>query len=126
MGATIGASSIPISPYTYLPECNLATPIVQDDPGTATTNETNSREFGRFFVVDPSGVSYNCDTTNGFKRTVGGVGTLLVDPTHVSACNISCDSSKARVQLITFNLSLKDKSNEVITLLRRVTVVNKP
>lgn len=98
---------------TYPPACELA---------SATDPNPNDREFGRFYVVDSQPVAYRCDNVNGLTRN----GVSVVAPTHVSACQIACDQSKARVQLVTFNLTLRDRSNELVTLLRRVTIVNRP
>jgi MSHA biogenesis protein MshO len=124
--SSIGASSVTIGSTSFPVECQLASPAVQDDPGT-TINEANNREFGRFYVVDSSAVSYTCDTTNGLTKTIGaGPPALLVTPSHVSACQVACDSTKARVQLVTFNLTLKDSGNEPVNMLRRVTIVNRP
>ena len=119
--SSLGASSVTIGSNSYPTPCNLATPIVQDDPGT-TNSEINNREFGRFYVVDSSPVTYACDTTNGLTRN----GTAVVASSHLSACQVACDYSKARVQLISFNLTLKDRENEPVNMLRRVTIVNRP
>lgn len=119
--------SVMIGSNTYPPECYMASPTVQNV--SFTSHEINDREFGRFYVVDSSPVSYSCDTTNGLTRTSGSSGTtaLLVARSHVaSACQVDCVQTKARVQLITFNLTLKDRDNEPVTMLRRVTIVNRP
>lgn len=120
--SSLSASSVTIGSNSYPVECELTSPIVQDDPGTASVNEANNREFGRFYVVDSSPVTYVCDTTSGLTRN----GVTVVAPSHMSACQVVCDSTKARVQLITVNLSLKDKDNEVVNMLRRATIVNRP
>lgn len=119
--SSLGPSSVTIGSNAYPAECQLASPIVRDDPGS-TNNVINGREFGRFYVVDSSPVSYVCSTTSGLTRN----GTAIVAPGHLSACLVACDSSKTRAQLITFNLALKDRDNEPVNMLRRVTIVNKP
>lgn len=114
-------SNVSLSTNTYPAECYMASPTVQDDPGT-TVNEVNNREFGRFYVVDSTPVTYVCNTTSGLTRN----GTAVVASNHLSACQVACDSTKARVQLITVNLTLKDRDNEPVNMLRRVTIVNRP
>lgn len=111
--AALAADSATFASATYPPACELA---------SATDPNPNDREFGRFYVVDSTPVAYRCDNVNGLTRN----GVSVVAPTHVSACQIACDQSKARVQLVTFNLTLRDRSNELVTLLRRVTIVNRP
>jgi len=118
----LNAGSATFNSATYPLACELASPTVQDDALTLTVNEINDREFGRFYVVDSTPVVYVCNAVNGLTRN----GVTVVAPTHVSACQIACDQSKARVQLVTFNLTLTDRSNELVTLLRRVTIVNRP
>lgn len=120
--SSLGASSVTIGSNPYPAECYMASPTVQDDPGTATINEVNNREFGRFYVVDSSPVAYVCNTASGLTRN----GTAVVASNHLSACQVACDSTKARVQLITFNLTLQDRDNEPVNMLRRVTIVNRP
>lgn len=115
---------------TFPVACNLASAIVQSNSSQEVNNrEVNNREFGRFYVVDSSPVSYACNSTAGLTRTSGG-GTpaLLVAPSHVvpAGCHFACDNTKGRVQMITLNLSLQDKANEQVNLLRRVTIVNRP
>lgn len=122
MLSSLSASSVAIGSNSYPVECNLASPIVQDDPGTAAVNEINNREFGRFYVVDSSPVTYVCNTASGLTRN----GMAVVASNHVSACQVACDQTKARVQLITFNLALQDRDNEPVNMLRRVTIVNRP
>ena len=118
----LAAGRATFSSATYPLACELASPTVTDDASTADRNEINDREFGRFYVVDSTPVVYVCNAVNGLTRN----GVSVVDRTHVSACQIACDQSKARVQLVTFNLTLRDRSNELVTLLRRVTLVNRP
>lgn len=98
---------------TYPLACELA---------AATEPNPNDREFGRSYVVASQPVKYVCDNANGLTRN----GVSVVAATHVNACQIACDDSKARVQLVTFNLTLTDRQNERVTLLRRVTIVNRP
>ncbi|MFZ4539715.1 PulJ/GspJ family protein [Propionivibrio sp.] len=123
--SSIGGGGVVIDPYTYLPECYMASPIVQNN-STTTANEINDREFGRVYIVDSSPVNYVCNTTDGLTRNVAGVGTPVVAASHLSACQVACDSTKARVQLITINLTLRDRDNEPVNMLRRVTIVNRP
>jgi len=111
--AALAAGSATFASATYPSACELA---------SATDPNPNDREFGRFYVVDSQPVAYVCDNVNGLTRN----GVSVVAPTHLSACQIACDQSKARVQLVTFNLTLRDRSNELVTLLRRVTIVNRP
>lgn len=124
--SSLDASSVTItrSSSSYPVECQLASPIVQDDTGTAAANEANNREFGRFYVIKSTPDIFLCDTTNGLTRN----GSTIVAPSHVSACQVACDTigGKARVQLITFNLTLKDRDNEPVNMLRRVTINNRP
>jgi len=120
--SSLSAGSVNIGSYTYPVECSLASPTVQDDPGTAGVNEINNREFGRFYVVDSTHIAYACDTTVGLTRN----GSAVIAANHLSACQVACDSTKARVQLVTFNLTLKDRDNEPVNMLRRVTIVNRP
>ena len=101
---------------TYPLACNLA---------SATDVNPNDREFGRSYVVDSTSVKYVCNNVSGLTRN----GVALVAPSHVDAnspCQIVCNDSKHRVQLVTFNLTLRDRQNELVTLLRRVTIVNRP
>jgi MSHA biogenesis protein MshO len=126
MLAGISGSSMKISSFVggvgYPLECNLASAAVPDSP----VHEVNNREFGRLYVVNSAPVKYLCDTTNGLTKN----GILIVHKDHLNACKVACDSTKARVQLVTFNLTLMDQDNagnkELVTLLRRVTVVNTP
>lgn len=120
--SSLASGSATVASATYPPECNLASPAVQDDSSTSGVNESNNREFGRFYVVNSTPVTYGCSATAGVTRS----GVNLVDSSHVSACQIACDQTKARVQLVTVNLTLKDSANETVTLLRRVTIVNRP
>ncbi len=92
------------------------------DLESATNPDLNLREFGRFYVVNSNVVSYVCNNASGLTRN----GVLLIDSSHVSNCVISCDDSKAYTQMITLNLSLKDKNSETISLLRRLTIANRP
>ena len=125
--SALAAGSATFASATYPPACELASPTAVDDPSTANRNEINDREFGRFYVVDSQPVAYVCDKVNGLTREKkGGAAVLLVAPSHVNDCQVACDQSKARVQLVTFNLTLRDRSNELVTLLRRVTIVNRP
>lgn len=119
--SSLGANSVTVGSNTYPAECYMASPTVQDDSGTPI-NEINNREFGRFYVVDSSPVAYVCNTASGLTRN----GTAVVASNHLSACQVACDSTKARVQLITFNLTLQDRDNEPVNMLRRVTIVNRP
>lgn len=118
--SSLTASNVTIGSNPYPVECNLASPTVQNV--ASTTHEINNREFGRFYVVDSSPGSYVCDTTNGLTKN----GVMVVASNHLSACQVACDSTKVRVQLITFNLTLKDRDNEPVNMLRRVTIVNRP
>lgn len=120
----LGSGSVAIGSKNYPADCALASPTVADDAATAGVNEANNREFGRFYVVDSTPVTYECftDASHGLTRN----GVALVDGSHVAACQVACDGSKARVQLVTVNLTLKDRDNEPLTLLRRVTIVNRP
>lgn len=111
--STLAAGSATFASATYPSACELASP---------TEPNPNDREFGRFYIVDSTPVAYVCDNANGLTRN----GVALVAPSHVSACQIACDQTKARVQLVTFNLTLRDRLNELVTLLRRVTIVNRP
>jgi MSHA biogenesis protein MshO len=122
--AGLGAGSVSIASATYPAECALASASVDDDAATADLNEANNREFGRFYVVDPQPVSYDCytDSSHGLTRN----GSALVAANHVAGCHLACDGSKARVQLISVNLTLKDRDNDPVSLLRRVTIVNRP
>ena len=120
--SNLSASSVTIGSNSYPKECQLASPTVQDDAGTSGINEINNREFGRFYVVDSLPINYVCDTASGLTRN----GVLLVAPNHLSDCQVACDSTKARVQLITVNLKLKDRDNEPVNMLRRVVIVNRP
>jgi len=125
--AGISASSVQIGGHDYPAECNLASADVQDDlVATPLINEANNREFGRFYVVDSTPVAYACDTTSGLTRN----GIRIVDKAHVSDCHVSCDNTKGRVQLVTFYLTLMDMDNtgnaELVSMLRRVTIVNTP
>ena len=113
LSALAAGSATFAKPTTYPPACELA---------SATEPNPNDREFGRFYVVDSTPVKYVCDKVNGLTRN----GVALVAPTHVNACQIACDQTKVRVQLVTFNLTLRDRQNELVTLLRRVTIVNRP
>lgn len=116
--SALAAGSATFASATYPPACELA---------SATEPNPNDREFGRFYVVDSTPVAYVCDNASGLTRQKkGGAAVLLVAPTHVSACQIACEQTKARVQLVTFNLTLRDRQNELVTLLRRVTIVNRP
>lgn len=123
---SISASSVTIGSHDYPPECNLASSIVQDVDSATPNNEVNNREFGRFYVVNSVPVTYACDTTLGLTKN----GTPIVAPSHLSTCQVACDNTKARVQLVTFNLTLKDMDNagntELVNMLRRVTIVNRP
>ncbi len=111
--AALAAGSATFASATYPLACELA---------AATEPNPNDREFGRFYVVDSTPVRYVCDNVSGLARN----GVALVAPTHVNACQIACEQTKARVQLVTFNLTLTDRQNERVTLLRRVTIVNRP
>ena len=111
--SALAAGSATFASATYPSACELA---------SATDPNPNDREFGRFYVVDSQPVRYVCDNVNGLTRN----GVSVVAPTHVNDCQIACEQSKARVQLVTFNLTLRDRSNELVTLLRRVTIVNRP
>ena len=111
--AALTAGSATFASATYPPACELA---------SATDPTPNDREFGRFYVVDSTPVVYRCDNVNGLTRN----GVSVVAATHVNACQIACDQTKARGQLVTFNLTLRDRQNELVTLLRRVTIVNRP
>ena len=117
----LDANGVAFGSNTYPAECNMASANVQDFLATAI-NEINDREFGRFYVVNSTPVTYVCDTSSGLTKN--GVG--VVAASHVSACQVACDSTKARVQLITLNLTLKDRDNEPVNMLRRVTIVNRP
>ena len=111
--SALAAGSATFASATYPPACELA---------SATDPNPNDREFGRFYVVDSTPVVYVCDNVSGLTRN----GVVLVAPSHVSACQLACEQTKARVQLATFNLTLRDRQNERVTLLRRVTIVNRP
>ena len=111
--AALAAGSATFASATYPLACELA---------AATEPNPNDREFGRFYVVDSTPVRYVCDNVNGLTRN----GVSVVAPNHVNACQIACEQTKARVQLVTFNLTLRDRQNELVTLLRRVTIVNRP
>jgi MSHA biogenesis protein MshO len=116
--SALAAGSATFDSATYPPACELA---------SATEPNPNDREFGRFYVAASKSVKYVCNKDNGLTReNQGDVAVLLVAPSHVSACQIACDQTKARVQLVTFNLTLRDRQNELVTLLRRVTIVNRP
>lgn len=119
IGSNVGGSGYP-------PECNLASPIVQDVDPVIPTNEVNNREFGRFYVVNSAPVTYVCDTDHGLTRDIGAGPVAMVARDHLSACQVACDDTKARVQLVTVNLTLKDQTNELVNMLRRVTIVNRP
>jgi MSHA biogenesis protein MshO len=119
--SSLDAVGVTFGDNTYPTACNMASSTVQDDPATVI-NEINDREFGRFFVVNSTPVTYVCNTTNGLTRN--GVG--VVAASHLSACQVACDSTKARVQLVTMNLTLKNRDNEPVNMLRRVTIVNRP
>ena len=112
--SALAAGSVTLSSGTTFP--------VPCDLESATNTNGNNREFGRFYIVNSTPITYVCDTTSGLTRN----GTLLVDPSHVSACAMVCDSTKPRIQEITLSLGLKDKNNETISLLRRLTIVNRP
>lgn len=120
--SSLTTTSATVASTTYPAECNLASATAQDDSSTSSVNESNNREFGRFYVVNSTPVTYACSASTGVTRS----GVKLVDPSHVAACQIACDQTKARVQLVTVNLTLKDSTNETVTLLRRVTIVNRP
>ncbi|SDI19046.1 type II secretion system protein [Propionivibrio dicarboxylicus] len=120
--SSLATGSATVASAVYPVECNLASAAAQDDSSTSGINESNDREFGRFYVVNSTSVKYTCSTTSGVTRS----GVKLVDPSHVSACQIACDQTKARVQLVTVNLTLRDSASETVTLLRRVTIVNRP
>lgn len=120
--SSLATNSATIASTTYPAECNLASAAAQDDLSTSSVNESNSREFGRFYVVNSAPVTYACSASVGITRS----GVTLVDRGHVAACQIACDQTKARVQLVTVNLTLRDSANETVTLLRRVTIVNRP
>jgi prepilin-type N-terminal cleavage/methylation domain-containing protein len=121
--SALAADSATFASATYPLACELASPTLVDDASTTDRNEINDREFGRFYIVDSTPVVYLCDNNiNGLTRN----GVALVALSHVSACQIACDQTKERVQLMTFNLTLRDRQNELVTLLRRVTIVNRP
>lgn len=120
--SSISTSSVAIASNSFPAACNLTSALVQDDATTIGANESNNREFGRFYVVDSSPVIYVCDTIAGLTRNT----VPLADQSHVSACQMVCDESKARVQMISFNLTLRDRDNEPVNMLRRITIVNRP
>ncbi len=124
----LGAGSVTISSTTYPVACDLASPSVQDNSSTTSINESNDREFGRFYVVNAIPVTYVCDAASGLTRNDSTPSNPIpiVAPSHVSACQVACDNTKARVQLVTVNLTLKNKDNERVNMLRRVTIVNRP
>ena len=120
--SSIGTSSVAIVSNNFPTDCKLATPTVVDDGGTPTVNEANNREFGKFYVVDSTPVTFAYDVINGLTRNT----IPVVAASHVSGFQVACDDTKARVQMVTFNLKLNDKDSEIVNMLRRVTIVNRP
>ena len=118
--ASLAASNVAFVNTSYPGECQLTSATIADTG--AFPNQINGREFGRFYVTDSTLVEYVCENGKGLKRN----GSLLIDPSHVQACEVACDQTKPRIQLVTFNLTLKDRDNESVMLLRRVTIVNRP
>ena len=117
---SLAASNVAFASTSYPNECQLTSPTVTDSG--VFPNPVNGREFGRFYVTDSTPATYVCNTTAGLRKN----GALLVAPSHLQACEVACDQTKQRIQLVTFNLTLKDRDNESVTLLRRVTIVNRP
>ena len=117
---SLTASNVEFASTSYPDECQLSSATVADTG--AFPNQINGREFGRFYVTDSTSATYVCNTTAGLKKD----DALLVAPSHVQACEVACDQTKNRIQLVTFNLTLKDRDNEAVTRLRRVTIVNRP
>lgn len=113
--------------------CNLETATVVDD-GATTNNEENDRGAGRFFVVG-SPVLYACGP-GGLLRYTGytagsgpGVSTPSGTPatlaSRVNACELACENANARVQTISFLITVTD-SDESVRLFRQVRVENLP
>lgn len=119
----LAAGRATFSSATYPLACESRSPTVTDDASTADRTWKSTIASSAVFMSSTRRRSFTSATPfNGLTRN----GVSVVDRTHVSACQIACDQSKARVQLVTFNLTLRDRSNELATLLRRVTLVNRP
>ena len=116
----LAASNVAFASTSYPNECQLTSATIAATG--AFPDQINGREFGRFYVTDSTSATYVCNTTDGLRKN----GVLLVAPSHVHACEVACDQTKTRIQLVTFNLTLRDRDNEEVTLLRRVTIVNRP
>lgn len=129
------AGAVTMSAISIPNGCNLEAATVVNDPATPN-NEENDRGAGRFFVVG-SPVLYACGA-GGLLRYTGY--TMSTDPSvvsspaggimatlagHVSACQLACDNANARVQTISFLITVTN-SGESVKLFRQVRVENLP
>lgn len=113
--------------------CNLETATVANN-GATPNNEENDRGAGRFFVVG-SPVLYACGPGGllrytGYTPSTGGIspppaGTPATLAGRVTACLLACDNANARVQTISFRITVED-SGEQVQLFRQVRVENLP
>lgn len=129
----VGEPLVEIQAQTIPDACNLAMATIQDNTDT-TRNEENNRGIGRFFVVG-SPVEYTCGP-GGLLRYTGysadsasvtmapGV-TPATLAGRVSACELACENVNARVQTISFLLTLTE-GGESIELFRQARVENLP
>ncbi len=125
--------AVTIAPKNIPNGCNLETAAVVDDTGTAN-NEENDRGAGRFFVVGGP-VLYACGPGGllryaGYSASSGpGVSAPSGSPAilagRVSACDLACDGVNARIQTISFRITVTS-GGESLQLFRQVRVENLP
>ncbi len=121
LNGTPGAT-VAVTGANFPAACQLQSATATDNAATASVDERNDREFGRFFVVNPTPITYACSTAAGLTRD--GV-ALASHATGANRCNFLCDGTNARVQTITARLTLSN-SGEEVQMLRQIRVLNLP